>query len=39
MVFKKYKCSNCYITVKKSELDKQVGEFQDVLCVANNKKN
>ena len=38
MVLKKYKCSNGDITVKKSELDKQVGEFQDVLCVANNKK-
>jgi hypothetical protein len=38
MVLKKYKCSNGDITVKKSELDKQVGESQDVLCVANNKK-
>lgn len=38
MVLKKYKCSNGDKTVINSELDKQIGEFQDVLCVANNKK-
>jgi len=38
MVLKKYRCSNGDKTMINSKLDKQIGEFQDVLCVANDKK-
>ena len=38
MFLKNYRCSNGDRTVNISILDKQVGEFQDILCVANSKK-